>query len=193
MYRKIQLTAILALSFFLLVVSHSSAQEQTEMTISLRPGGGAHIAILADNVPNQENLKAVIGEPRVKGIYKDKLSELFGPVENLTLALKGSELRIEFDVLSIATERSGQWTVERKEFGSKMSPLATLRIKLPEGAERTSTEPEPDEVGADYMIWRNVAYLPTVAYGGGKLPYLYLVLLLLAIVVISFLSKKFFR
>jgi hypothetical protein len=181
---------LLTLALLLLAASPSAAQEQTEMTLALAHDGSAHVTILSKDVPNPEDLKTVIRQPKIKGIYEERFSALFGPVENLTLVLEGSDLRIEFDAPSIATEQENEWIIEGKEFKGKMAPVAVLRVELPEGAKWTFVEPEPDEGASDPLTWHNADFLPAVSYEEGRSLRLPVLLALLALAAIVFLSKR---
>lgn len=145
-----------------LLLTPAWAQEQSEMTIQLERDGSAHITIESKGLSNLEDLRGVINNPAVADIYRGKLASVFGPVENLTLSLRGEAVIIEFDS-RLAFEKGGSWEVGRRDFQGGVKRMASLWVRPPEGMGLVLSEPAAEEASGEW-VWREADGIPHIVY-----------------------------
>jgi len=151
---------------FLLFLFNSvivSAQQTSEMTINPSDKEIAHITIEIKNPEKFEELKGVLEAPAIKDIYNQKLSAVFGEIKNLKLYAEAQSFIIEFDS-NLAEQKNEKWTVDKKEFQGNLDKISVLKITLPENVKLADSNPEPDKILGNALIWNNVDFVPEISY-----------------------------
>jgi hypothetical protein len=154
---------IIAVLALLVIAGACHAQEGAEMTISLDNGKG-HVVIRTTNPADLSELRNIIDEPSVKGIYRERLSAIFGDIENLDIHIEGADFVIEFDAV-LAEERDGRWVIERKDFDGVLAPVSTLSVRLPDGMKAGATPLVPFGSSDGVLTWDDgVDFIPNIEY-----------------------------
>lgn len=156
---------IVTMLTFLLLISTASAltDEKVEMYIELNDGSD-HVTILTANPSGLQELKNIINEPTIRSIYRERLTSVFGDIENLNIFIEGENFIIEFDCV-LTRQEDGKWVVERADFDGVLGPASTLKIVLPEGYELVDADTTPHEIKKGRIIWNDLEYVPALTYG----------------------------
>jgi|GEM_PF-4660791 len=139
------------------------AQQTTELTINILDTDITHITIEIKNPEKFEELKSVLEAPAIKDIYNQKLSAVFGEIKNLKLYAEAQSFIIEFDS-NLAEQKNEKWTVDKKEFQGNLDKISVLKITLPENVKLADSNPEPDKILGNALIWNNVDFVPEINY-----------------------------
>jgi len=167
------------------------AEEETEMLMELTEEGPAHVTLEIINPNNIEELKSIITEPAIKGVYLESFTSVFGEVQDFEISASSSSIVMEFDT-TLAQEEAGVWVVDRTDFDGRLNPITELKVVLPEGYNLKEADPQPDEIREGYLLWRDADYIPGMAYERGSSPIRQLVtgLLIITLLIVAIMFKN---
>jgi hypothetical protein len=137
------------------------ADEAVDMRVVLGEDGSAHITISTTPISG-EGLEALLREPGVKDIYRDRFSQVFPGVVNLDLRVEGESMVVEFDA-HLARGKDTVTTIP-VDFAGIITSVSTLVVILPKDMRLVSAEPPPSEQVGRTLTWRDVSSIPRITY-----------------------------
>lgn len=161
MYTRIIVPFALAL---LLGPAVAVAQQNNELTIKLAEKGEAHVIIEVESPEDFDEVRGVLGEERVKDIYGQRLSSVFGEVANLSIRAEYQSILIEFDSRLAVEDVDGIWNIDWIGFRGDLDNVSTLNVVLPSDAKLVDSYPSPDRVTAGALTWSNVDFIPKIRH-----------------------------
>lgn len=147
---------------FLLFISPMVHGANSVMRIELSMNAPMHFTIRVEDPPNLTELQGIVDEPRIRGIYEERLGMVFDSVENLVLSVESRVFLVDFDA-QIAAAEDGVWVIRRRDFNDGIDSVSRLRIVL-QDFELVGADPAPDRVSEDVLEWDNMDFVPEIRF-----------------------------
>lgn len=137
------------------------ASTGSEMVIMVENDYSVIISIKTDDVLNTQ-AKSIMNSGMVKEIYEKEIIEIFGSIENLSFT-SSPNFKLNFKSDLVITD-GNKYKIEKRDFNRILLEMETLKIELPEGYKFISSDPEPENIDVNLIIWRNMSEVPEVVF-----------------------------